>query len=444
MGAIPPLLDRGTFATVRTTSAATGGRSRGAQSRLTVVSKARSHDVTVRTDRVAAGGPGRPVTSLRLAHSAGRSSRTGAAGLNAVSRTECERGEARTPPSNDVQYLLSQHRVIDFLALARRQKWDLKPVLQATGMVSAGQHAHCLGITKSGLTRLLRELWRSTGDDLLGLGTHPVPRGTFRMLGYALSSSPDLRSALARYAQFRSAVPGVPAITCVDDGETVTLAIESHGSGRADHAYTEAMVAVGHRIVNWAIGHPLPLIEVQLPRVQPSDAAQSEEYESLFGAPVRFSTSQAALLFASRSLGEPLGRTCEEVETFLDNAPLGLMTECTAQPSHAERVRTLLKAWVGCRGASADDIAAQVGMSRQTLHRRLRLENTSLVDIKNEVLRDEALQSLSRGEETIAALSQRLGFSEPAAFTRAFRRWTGVPPSVYRTRGVMLGTATTQ
>jgi AraC-like DNA-binding protein len=43
-----------------------------------------------------------------------------------------------------------------------------------------------------------------------------------------------------------------------------------------------------------------------------------------------------------------------------------------------------------------------------------------------------AVASLERGGEPIAALAERLGFSEPSAFTRAFRRWTGRAPTSYR------------
>jgi AraC-like DNA-binding protein len=69
------------------------------------------------------------------------------------------------------------------------------------------------------------------------------------------------------------------------------------------------------------------------------------------------------------------------------------------------------------------------------MRRLLREEGTSVTRIREDLLRDAAITSLVRGEETVTQLSERLGFSEPSAFHRAFRRWTGSAPGAYRPRG---------
>ncbi|MGV0577875.1 AraC family transcriptional regulator ligand-binding domain-containing protein [Mycolicibacterium elephantis] len=374
--------------------------------------------------------PRHPLTSrrakLRLAHSAEQASgppaRSGALRAQVTNAAH---------PSNDVKYLISQHHVMEFAQLARRQGWELVPLLRSAGILRTSHKPRCLGVSKRGLAKLMRAMWRLTDDEMLNLGSAPVPIGTFRLLAYALGSAPNLGAALNRLQQCKEAVPGIPGFSVTNDGGVTTLCIQTRISSGIPEIVTDSLVAVAHRTINWGIGLPLPLLEVRLPRVAPQVA---EEYESLFGAPVRFAADSAALVFASEALSYPLGRTPADIDEFLDDAPLGLMTDCDQPPSHSARVRLLMKARIGCDASITDNIATELGVSRQTLHRRLQAENTSLLDIKNEVLRDAAIESLQCGEETIAALSRRLGFSEPAAFSRAFRRWTGVPPSVYRSR----------
>jgi AraC-like DNA-binding protein len=72
-------------------------------------------------------------------------------------------------------------------------------------------------------------------------------------------------------------------------------------------------------------------------------------------------------------------------------------------------------------------------MTSSGLQRTLRAEfGTSVREIRDATLRDEAIESLESEKESLTDLSCRLGFSEVSAFTRAFRRWTGSSPAQYR------------
>jgi AraC-like DNA-binding protein len=120
------------------------------------------------------------------------------------------------------------------------------------------------------------------------------------------------------------------------------------------------------------------------------------------------------------------------LDEFIARSPEGLLVRQDYGSSVSDRVLKLVKQGLKGAHASADDIASRLSMSPQTLRRKLAAEGTSLREIREQVLRDAAVTSLVQGEETITELSERLGFSEPSAFTRAFRRWTGSPPSAYR------------
>ncbi|MGF0258116.1 helix-turn-helix domain-containing protein [Rhodococcus sp. IEGM 1241] len=82
---------------------------------------------------------------------------------------------------------------------------------------------------------------------------------------------------------------------------------------------------------------------------------------------------------------------------------------------------------------SAVDVPVRLSISLSHLRKLLRHPGTSLSEIKTEALRDSAISGLTRGE-SVDDVSARLGYSEPSAFRRAFKRWTGVAPSSYCTR----------
>jgi AraC-like DNA-binding protein len=78
-------------------------------------------------------------------------------------------------------------------------------------------------------------------------------------------------------------------------------------------------------------------------------------------------------------------------------------------------------------------VARDLGYSRQTLYRRLKAEGSTYEQLLDGLRRRLALRFMSEGL-SVKDSAYRLGFSDPAAFSRAFKRWTGTSPSVMRTR----------
>lgn len=80
-----------------------------------------------------------------------------------------------------------------------------------------------------------------------------------------------------------------------------------------------------------------------------------------------------------------------------------------------------------------DRVARELAMSRQTLYRRLKAEGVTFEEIVDAKRRSLAIRFLGIHRISVKAAAYKLGFSDPAAFSRAFKRWTGVSPSRYRT-----------
>jgi AraC-like DNA-binding protein len=81
-----------------------------------------------------------------------------------------------------------------------------------------------------------------------------------------------------------------------------------------------------------------------------------------------------------------------------------------------------------------DSVAKAIGLSRQTLYRRLKAEGTTFETLVERVRRRLALRFIRDEGLAVKETAWRLGFAEPAAFSRAFKRWTGKSPADMRRR----------
>ena len=290
---------------------------------------------------------------------------------------------------------------------------------------------HRTRITLDQATRLVQELWKLTGDEMVGLGPSPAPRGTFRMLCLAVISSPDLDTVITRFQEFSRVLPSMPAFDIERGPDSIRLTYENDPDYDPAHFITDIMMSVALRFFGWLAGRRLPVTAVELPYPLPEGA---DDYDLVFGSLVSFDRPAAAIEFSNEVLTLPVVQDERSLDRWLRDSPADLLMLKDYGTTVADQVRRILER--GLRGTwpTPDDAAAQLSMSTQNMRRLLREEGTSVTRIKEELLRDAAIAALVRGDETVAELAERLGFSEPSAFHRAFRRWTGSSPGAYRPR----------
>jgi len=292
-------------------------------------------------------------------------------------------------------------------------------------------------VTEEQLTRVVQELWRHTDDEMFGLGAHPLPRGSFRLLCYSLIGAKDLAGLLDRFRGLARAMPALPPLAVERDGELARVSIAAPISSAPGMDLSSPLpVCVGlallHRQFAWAIGGRLPLVAVEL-----SYPRQLEEaHDLVFAAPLVFDSPLPGIVFESARLQAPVMRSEAELDAFIADSPAGLLARPDREATVTDQVRRMVELAIRDNRSTAvpsgDEVADRLAISPQTLRRRLAHDGTSLREVRDAVLRDAAITWLVDGEEPIADLAVRLGFSEPSAFTRAFRRWTGNPPSAYR------------
>lgn len=96
--------------------------------------------------------------------------------------------------------------------------------------------------------------------------------------------------------------------------------------------------------------------------------------------------------------------------------------------SFTRRVEAELEPLLATGEIRIERVARALGCSRQTLYRRLKAEGRTFAQVLDDLRRREALKLVRDAAFPVKEIAWRLGFSDPAAFSRAFKRWTGKSP----------------
>lgn len=165
------------------------------------------------------------------------------------------------------------------------------------------------------------------------------------------------------------------------------------------------------------------------------EPAYRAEYERVFRVPVVFRSDENALQLDEPILARlrppPSSRYVAEVLRAHAEAMLERLDRSRSTRSQVERALTPLLHRGDVRVKA---IARQLGLSRQTLFRRLRAEGVTYEQVLDELRHRLALHYLNAGKASIGQTARLLGYSDPTAFTRAFKRWTGHSPREHRSR----------
>jgi AraC-like DNA-binding protein len=162
------------------------------------------------------------------------------------------------------------------------------------------------------------------------------------------------------------------------------------------------------------------------------EPAYRAEYERIFGAPLVFGSDRNALLVDERfpSLKHP--PVNRYVFGVLSRRADAMLKELEASKSVSARVESLLMPILHTGEAGMDRIAGEMGLGRRTLLRKLKAEGTTFEKLLDGLRHKLALHYLSGRKVSVNETAYLVGFSDPAAFSRAFKRWTGSSPRALR------------
>src|SRR5579859_2939346 len=306
---------------------------------------------------------------------------------------------------------------------------DPVPLLRAAGVEpGAGR------VSAQSYAALMKAVAQALDDEFFGRDSQRMKLGSFAMLCHAVMGCRTLRRALARAVRFYNLMLDDTAGTISETDGLLRLEVRSVRPV-ALFAHENLLLFL-HRLACWLVNRRIPVASLGFAFPSPDRAG---EYRLVFGAEAEFDQSCSYLAIDPRYGSLPLVRDEAALKEFLALAPENLFVRY--RPSHgtAHQVQLHLAAMKLADWPDFAGLARSLGMSASTLHRRLADEDSNFQMIKDQIRRERAQALLRQGGLSVMAIAEELGFAEPSAFHRAFRKWTGRAPGQFRRETVLGG-----
>jgi AraC-like DNA-binding protein len=318
--------------------------------------------------------------------------------------------------------------VVNLIDLARRLGVSRDELLAGSPVRAADLNAPQTRVPLATMNALVSRARRLTGEPGLGVYMGLQKRiSIFGYLGFAIMTAASLRECLELAVRFTPMQTPSVALRLDVDVDTASLVVEWQVDmgDLLDVATLSLVVGLAH-VTRDLTGRAIKgdTLEFEMPEPAYYHRFAHRLPRARFGQPatrIRFPRSMLDLPLATADRGAMLlaRAECERaLEALLREEQLG------------ERVRRALA--VKDRVGSCREVAAELGLSSRTLVRHLRAEGLTFSELVERERRARALDLLRKRRVSLEEVSERLSYSTVPSFIRAFKRWTGMTPSVYR------------
>jgi AraC-like DNA-binding protein len=325
--------------------------------------------------------------------------------------------------------------LIDFLGFLGRRGLDADVVCLAADIDRDVIDEPNSRVPASAMERLWAAAERLTGDADLGLhSAESYNPGALSIVGYVILSSRTAGEALERLARYapllneglRVRIEHAPGATSCAFGAAEGVDSFLHRSPRqAMETLAAGIVLTLGRLVT----RPPAPTAVTFRHAAPASVT---EHTRLLGPVVRFDQPENAVVYPTAALAASMLSADPALLEVFESDARRRLEQLKSHGAVSGRVQSIVGARLKGEVPSLATIASELAMSERSIQRSLTEESTSYREIVDEVRKGLALSHLSRPGTSAADVAFLLGFSEPSAFTRAFRRWTGSSPTQFR------------
>jgi AraC-like DNA-binding protein len=264
------------------------------------------------------------------------------------------------------------------------------------------------------------------------LGLHAganVPVGAFEVLDYLAGASPTLGGGLRRLAEY-SAIANTGLTYAIDDGSADAVVV----SMRHPYAFEFLPPSFVEYLWTLIVTRFRDQVDARFrPRLALRHAPQGPlaTYRDVLGDVV-FHAERSELRIPREQWDLPNPRNDAALTSVLERHARDLLARLPVAHDPLDRVRSAMHASLREGNASIERVAARLHVAPRTLQRQLAAAGSSFKAALDAMRGEIARALLSSSARSLVEITYLLGYSDPSAFNRAFRRWTGATPLEYR------------
>jgi AraC-like DNA-binding protein len=326
---------------------------------------------------------------------------------------------------------ICNHHVISCMHGLRENNHPQQQALERAGINPTVMNNSSQRVHTDQVARLFKTVQETLDDEFMGFTQTHCKVGLFATMAELVSHCSTLGELLDKAIIFYNLVSNdIPMKLSRSQGNAVLSFQMTQPHLDPEHFMAEFWLVIWHRFPSWYIGQPIRLQETHFTFSSPQ---HRDELQIMFPSQLHFNRSANRLIFDAQYLDKPLVRSDQELETYVQNAPADVMTI----PGSDSTLEAKIERIIGQRHpdrlvfAPIHQLAEELGISSQTLHRRLKESATSYQKIKDNLRREVAIQKLVNERLSVEQVADIVGFTESRSFTRAFKHWTGLTPREY-------------
>jgi AraC-like DNA-binding protein len=254
--------------------------------------------------------------------------------------------------------------------------------------------------------------------------------GNWNIVGYIMMNCHTLGEAFGKYRAYERIVSEGNKTELRLEDELAILDLKLVADKPVTiKQHSENILSCMVTLMKILAGKELPFEEVRFTHEAPKNIS---EYEHIFRAPLSFGQPSNTLLFDRKYIDLPIVQPNRNLLFLFEQHAKELLQQISPGDHVTVKVRNLLLKKLP-DFPDIETVAKELGMCARSLQLKLKAEDTSYQLILDEIRKDIAIRHLRNHKIPVSDVAYILGFSEPSAFYRTFKRWTGYTPREYRT-----------